>query len=89
MLTEVLAKLAALGVEVEGAVVIYPDGTRDDTRRRHAARLTGPERAGGCLHPGKTGRLTVLLASILYFPAFWMLSEKAGRPVSAIHHTVP
>jgi hypothetical protein len=37
----------------------------------------------------KRGDEHVLTAAVLCFPAYWMLSEKAGRPLTHIHGTVP
>ena len=41
-----------------------------------------------CLHE-KRGGEHVLTAAVMCFPASWTLSEKIGRPLSAIHNTVP
>jgi len=37
----------------------------------------------------KRGSAHVLSAASLCFPASWTLSEKIGRPLAALHHTVP
>lgn len=41
-----------------------------------------------CLHE-KRGDEHVLTAAVMCFPASWTLAEKIGRPLSAIHRTVP
>jgi hypothetical protein len=40
-----------------------------------------------CLHERRGGE-HVLTAAVMCFPASWTLSEKIGRPLSAIHQTV-
>lgn len=41
-----------------------------------------------CLHE-KHGDEHVLTSAVMCFPASWTLAEKIGRPLSAIHNTVP
>jgi len=73
----------------EAGAVIRPDGVRvaldADPPLVTAARLVQEDL---CLHqPGALGE-HVLTGAVLCFPASWTLSEKIGRPLSAIHAPV-
>jgi dimethylamine monooxygenase subunit A len=73
----------------EGDGIMRPDGVRvplgADPPLVTAARLVQEDL---CLHqPGPMGE-HVLSGAVLCFPASWTLSEKIGRPLSAIHAPV-
>lgn len=67
--------------------------TRPDGRTVPIGALSGLELAGRLIQEDvclleKRGDEHVLTAALLAFPASWMLSEKIGRPMSAIHTPV-
>ena len=67
--------------------VIRPDGITvklDGDPLLTAARLVQEDL---CLHE-KSGDEHILTAGVLCFPASWTLSEKVGRPLSAVHGPV-
>lgn len=86
VLETVLAHLPA-GYRRDGSRVTRPDGVTvdvdEDTPLAAAGRLVQEdlcvlEKAGGATEH-------VLTAAVLCFPASWTLSEKVGRPLTAIH----
>ncbi len=91
--SEVLAQVLDVirnrdGYEISDDGIIRPDGVRvalDDDPMLVAARLVQEDL---CLHE-KRGNEHVLTAAVLCFPASWTLSEKIGKPLTAIHETVP
>lgn len=89
VLAEALTQLPALGFKVGGQIVTCPDGTMVDTTADAPLLSLGRIVQEDICILEKRGNEHVLVAAILCFPAFWMLSEKAGRPLSAIHNTVP
>lgn len=88
LLALILAHLGP-GHQREDRSVIRPDGVRvaldADPPLVTAARLVQEDL---CLHqPGPMGE-HVLTGAVLCFPASWTLSEKIGRPLTAIHGPV-
>ena len=88
LLELILAHLGP-GYRRQGDGVIRPDGVRvaldADPPLVTAARLVQEDL---CLHqPGPSGE-HVLTGAVLCFPASWTLSEKIGRPLTAIHGPV-
>ena len=87
LLDEVIAALPpAFGRD--GETILCPDGRRVDPDRSQPfdtlARLVTED---FCILE-KQGDEHVLQAALLCFPASWMLSEKAGRPLIGIHDPV-
>tara|TARA_R110002051_G_scaffold14460_6_gene46837 strand:- start:2537 stop:3274 length:738 start_codon:yes stop_codon:yes gene_type:complete len=88
VLGEVLAIITSReGYVVTSAYVKRPDGATIPLQGDClfvAAQLIQEDL---CLHE-KRGHEHVLTAAVMCFPASWTMSEKIGRPLSAIHHTV-
>ncbi len=86
VLETVLAHLPE-GFRREGARVVRPDGVTvgldEDTPLAVAGRLVQEDLCVLEKPPGAGEH--VLTAAILCFPASWTLSEKIGRPLTAIH----
>ncbi len=88
LLALVLDRLPSLGFEVGPDAVLCPDG------RKVVVSATDPLGTLGALVQAdfcvlqKRGHEHVLTGAVLCFPASWMLSEKAGRPLGAIHDPV-
>ncbi len=85
LLDHVLAELPALGFLHDGDVLTCPDGRTVDVSA-HAPM----DALGRCLQNDfvimeSRGDEHVLTGAVLCFPASWMLSEKAGRPLTDIH----
>jgi len=88
VLAEVLAKP---GFSRDGAAVIRPDGVRivldRDDPLVTAGRLVQEDLV--IMQKPEGGAEHLLTGAILCFPASWTLSEKVGRPLTAIHVPVP
>lgn len=92
LLQMVLAKLKVTdGYQVEESHVVRPDGVTvavDD--RQPLLTLGRLHQADYCLLEKPEGSNEhILTGAILCFPSSWMLSEKAGRPLTDIHVPVP
>lgn len=83
-----VALLPGLGFGLSSRHVFCPDGTEIDRDADHGLAVLG-----ACLQEDlcilqKLEDEHVLMAAIVCFPASWRLSEKAGRPLTAIHEPV-
>ena len=88
LLDEVLQLLPNLGFTVDDDQVRCPDGrTVQVSQNDPLGTLAQLVQEDLCIHE-KRGDEHVLLAAVLCFPASWLLSEKVGRPLSAIHAPV-
>ncbi|RAP40347.1 hypothetical protein BYZ73_15465 [Rhodovulum viride] len=85
----VLADLARRpGTVIGAAEVLRPDGVRVPLEGPPLVRLGRLVQEDFCLlQPGPEG--PVLTGAILCFPASWLLAEKIGRPLGAVHGPVP
>lgn len=88
LLEMVLDLLPDLGFVVDGDNVTCPDGRLVHVSRADPMACLGRlVQEDLCIHE-KRGEEHVLVAAVLCFPASWLLSEKVGRPLSAIHAPV-
>ena len=86
LLAEVLILLPDLGFEVSEGQVICPDGRQVNTSSAtDPMRLLGQLLQNDFVLLDKRGDEHFLTGAVLCFPASWLLSEKAGRPLSDIH----
>ena len=79
------------GFRAEGALWHRPDGAAVD-RAAHAplAALGRMVAEDWCLLDRRAGTEEyVLVAGVMCFPSRWLLAEKLGRPLTAIHDPVP
>jgi hypothetical protein len=89
VLSEALELLSRHGFEVSGGRVICPDGHPVEMRKDQPLALLGQIVQEDICILQKIGDEHVLTAANLCFPAYWLLAEKAGRPLMHIHGTVP
>jgi hypothetical protein len=89
VLAEALRILPELGFEINADCVICPDGHEVDLGADAPLVVLGLIVQEDICILQKRGAEHVLVAANLCFPAYWMLSEKAGRPLIGIHDTVP
>ncbi|MBN2905903.1 MAG: DUF3445 domain-containing protein [Rhodobacteraceae bacterium] len=91
LLDTVLTLLAGRGDFGIGAdCVIRPDGGRVGVDRAAPLLTLGRlVQEDFCLMQPGEGGAPVLTGAILCFPSSWMLAEKLGRPLGAIHDPVP
>lgn len=89
VLVETLALLPALGFGIEGGTVHCPDGRRVEVNQEQPLHTLGHLVQQDICILQKQGAEHVLTGAVLCFPASWRLADKAGRPLSAIHHPVP
>jgi hypothetical protein len=88
LLEATLELLPDLGFDVEDDVVTCPDGRKVCvTRTDPLGSLGAVVQEDFCLLE-KRGEEHVLTGAVLCFPASWLLAEKVGRPLSAIHEPV-
>lgn len=81
--------MSAREFSISGNSIICPDGFEISLDRTRPLTTLGQ-----CLQQDlclmvKQGEEHVLAAAVLCFPASWTLSEKIGRPLTAIHIPVP
>lgn len=83
-----LALLPSLGFEISGDIVFCPDGAQVDITSDTPLAILGQIVQEDICLMQKNAQEHVLVGAILCFPANWMLSEKAGKPLTSIHKTV-
>jgi len=81
--------LPNLGFSISGNTVICPDGRAVAIDRSAPLCTLGQLVQEDICVLQKQGGEHVLTGAVLCFPASWRLSEKAGRPLIAIHKPVP
>ena len=89
VLAEALTLLPAMGFDVSRSRVVCPDGHEVDLQGDTPLALLGQIVQEDICVLQKVGAEHMLAAANLCFPAYWMLAEKAGRPLVHIHGTVP
>ena len=89
VLAEALTVLPDLGFTVEGQEVICPDGRVVVIDNEEPLLTLGRLVQEDICLLRKQGAEHVLVGAVLCFPASWTLSEKIGRPLSAIHIPIP
>jgi hypothetical protein len=88
LLETVLDVLPDFGFTVDRDIVTCPDGRVVPVMRNDPLGCLGAlVQEDLCIHE-KRGDEHVLVAAVLCFPASWLLAEKVGRPLSAIHAPV-
>lgn len=85
MTLEVLPKL---GFEQQGERITCPDGRKVCVSRTDPLASLGALVQEDLCVLEKRGDEHVLTGAVLCFPAGWLLAEKVGRPLSAIHDPV-
>ncbi|WP_299674453.1 DUF3445 domain-containing protein [uncultured Roseobacter sp.] len=88
VLVEALALLPGLGFAVEGRRCVCPDGVEVDLEAEAPLVVLGKLVQEDICIMEQRGAEHVLVAACLCFPARWLLSEKAGRPLLHIHGAV-
>ena len=88
LLGHVLAELPGLGFAVSGTAVSCPDGRTVTIDTSAPMETLGRLCQCDFVLMEKRGDEHVLTGAVLCFPASWMLSEKAGRPLTDIHTPV-
>jgi hypothetical protein len=89
VMDEALKLLPSMGFDVSRSRVVCPDGHEVDLAGDTPLALLGQIVQEDICVLQKVGAEHVLTGANLCFPAYWMLSEKAGRPLVHIHGTVP
>lgn len=87
-LDEVCRFLPSLGFELSGSRCLCPDGYLIDLESDAPLAVLGQILQEDICILDKQDDAHVLVGAILCFPASWRLSEKAGRPLNAIHDPV-
>lgn len=85
LLETVKQVLPDLGFRLDGSRVTCPDGRCVDIAPMSPLLALGHLLQNDFVLMEKRGDEHVLSAAVLCFPASWMLQEKAGRPLTAIH----
>ncbi|MDW4496696.1 DUF3445 domain-containing protein [Sulfitobacter sp. D35] len=88
ILDEALKLLTAREFRIDDGTITCPDGARVSRDLPPLEVLGRTLQEDICLLE-KRGAEHVLTGACLCFPASWRLSEKAGRPLTAIHDPVP
>lgn len=88
VLEEALTLLPNMGFEVSAESVLCPDGRVVDIDWSAPLALLGTLIQEDICLMEKRGEAHVLTGAVLCFPASWRLSEKAGKPLIAIHEPV-
>lgn len=88
LLDAVLELLPDLGFEVVDDQVTCPDGRKVCVSRTDPLGCLGAIVQEDLCLMEKRGDEHVLTGAVLCFPASWLLAEKIGRPLSAIHDPV-
>ncbi|MEM1350976.1 MAG: DUF3445 domain-containing protein [Pseudomonadota bacterium] len=83
-----LSLMPALGFGISTRHIFCPDGAEVDRDADHGLAVLGASFQQDLCIMQKLGDEHVLTAAVLCFPASWRLSEKAGRPLTAIHNPV-
>ena len=89
LLDQVCTKLPRFGFKLDRDTATCPDGRSVPLNRADPLATLGRlVQCDFCLLE-KVGDEHILQGAVLCFPASWTLSEKAGRPLTAIHDPVP
>ena len=88
LLDATLDLLPELGFVVDGDHVTCPDGRKVAMSRSDPLGSLGAVVQEDLCLLEKRGDEHVLIGAVLCFPASWLLAEKVGRPLSAIHDPV-
>ncbi|MFT5787455.1 MAG: Arc/MetJ family transcription regulator [Ascidiaceihabitans sp.] len=88
LLDATLDLLPDLGFVVDGDHVTCPDGRKVAMSRTDPLGSLGAVVQEDLCLLEKRGDEHVLIGAVLCFPASWLLAEKVGRPLSAIHDPV-